>query len=88
MRERSTTAPQSLTLLNSTEVTAAAKVTASRLKSESTSLEQQIESAYRLALGRVPTSNERIMIEKYLIDSPLDEFCRALFNLNGFVYVE
>ena len=88
MRERSTTAPQSLTLLNSNEVTAAAKVTASRLKSESTFLEQQIESAYRLALGRVPTSSERIMIEKFLIDSPLDEFCRALFNLNEFVYVE
>ena len=88
MRERSTTAPQSLTLLNSNEVTAAAKVTASRIKYESPSTEQQIESAYRLALGRTPTDSERIMVEKFLINSPLDEFCRALFNLNEFVYVE
>ena len=88
MRERSTTAPQSLTLLNSNEVTAAAKVTADRLKYESTSTQQQVDSAYRLALGRMPTASERIMIDKFLINSPLDEFCRALFNLNEFVYVE
>ena len=88
MRERSTTAPQSLTLLNSNEVTAAAKVTADRLKYESTSTQQQVDSAYRLALGRMPTASERIMIENFLINSPLDEFCRALFNLNEFVYVE
>ncbi len=88
MRERSTTAPQSLTLLNSNEVTAAAKVMASRLQNESTSTQQQVGSAYRLALGRMPTASERIMIEKFLINSPLDEFCRALFNLNEFVYVE
>ena len=88
MRERSTTAPQSLTLLNSNEVTAAAKVTASHLRYESTSTQQQIESAYRLVLGRLPNDSERIMVEKFLIDSPLDEFCRALFNLNEFVYVE
>ena len=88
MRERSTTAPQSLTLLNSNEVTAAAKVTADRLRYESASTQQQVDSAYRLALGRMPTASERIMIENFLINSPLDEFCRALFNLNEFVYVE
>ena len=94
MRERSTTAPQSLTLLNSNEVTAAAKMTAGRLQYESASTQQQqqqqqqIESAYRLILGRMPTSKERIMIENFLINSPFDEFCRALFNLNEFVYVE
>ncbi len=88
MRERSTTAPQSLTLLNSNEVTAAAKLTARRLKYESTTTEQQVDSAYRLALGRAPTDSEQIMVEKFLINSPFDEFCRALFNLNEFVYVE
>jgi len=88
MRERSTTAPQSLTLLNSTEVTTAAKVTASRLKFDSTTTQQQIESAYRLTLGREPTASEQILVQKFLINSPLDEFCRALFNLNEFVYVE
>jgi Protein of unknown function (DUF1553)/Protein of unknown function (DUF1549)/Planctomycete cytochrome C len=88
VRERSTTAPQSLTLLNSTEVTAAAKVTAVRLNYESASTQYQIESAYLLTLGRKPTASEQVMVQKFLINSPWDEFCRALFNLNEFVYVE
>jgi hypothetical protein len=87
-RGRSTTAPQSLTLLNAEEVVAAARSTAERLKRESPAPQDQIELAYRLALGRNPTDRERALGQAFLERSPLSEFCRALFNLNAFVYSE
>ena len=88
VRGQSTTAPQSLTLLNAEEVTTAAKLTAARLKPEGRSIEEQIMQAYRLILGRAPTAKELSLARGFLAQSPLDEFCRALFNLNDFVYVE
>src|SRR5438093_8246451 len=53
-RERSTTAPQSLTLLNADEVTTAVKLMAARLQKEARSTVEQITQAYLLALGRFP----------------------------------
>jgi mono/diheme cytochrome c family protein len=87
-REQSTTAPQSLTLLNSEEVVNAADALAKRLEAETKDTNQRITRAYRLTLGRKPTSTELAMSQEFLADSPLSEFCRALFNLNDFVYVE
>ena len=87
-RERSTTAPQSLTLLNADEVTAAAKFTEARLMKEAGSNDERITLAYRLVLGRPPTAKEHALARAFLAQSPLNEFCRALFNLNDFVYAE
>jgi len=87
-RERSTTAPQSLTLLNADEVTTAARLTAARLEQECPSADERVALAYRLALGRPPTAKELDLARAFLKQSPLNEFCRALFNLNEFVYVE
>jgi hypothetical protein len=87
-RERSTTAPQSLTLLNADEVLAAAEATAKRVAEEAGSSEARIALAYRLIVGRTPTEKERAMSAAFLAHSPLNELCRALFNLNAFVYAE
>ena len=87
-RERSTTAPQSLTLLNADEVTTAAKFTEARLMKEAGSNDERITLAYRLVLGRPPTAKEHALARAFLAQSPLNEFCRALFNLNDFVYAE
>lgn len=87
-RERSTTAPQSLTLLNADEVTSAASFTAARLKKEASSEDGQITLAYRLVLGRKPNAKELSLARDFLAKSPLEEFCRALFNLNEFVYAQ
>jgi mono/diheme cytochrome c family protein len=87
-RERSTTAPQSLTLLNSSEVTAAADALTDRLTREAKSDQDRIVLAYRLALGRMPTASELKLSQEFLAESPLEELCRALFNMNDFVYVE
>jgi hypothetical protein len=85
-RGRSTTAPQSLTLLNAPEVVEAARALAARL--EQSPAEQRVALAYRNVLGRLPTDREADVAREFLATSPLRELCRALFNLNAFVYVE
>jgi hypothetical protein len=119
-RGHSTTAPQSLTLLNSDEVMNAATATAERLLKQAKSSNEQIELAFRLALGRRPAAKELTMAREFLQTSkrrretaqtpdvrqttsqssyqyqeltPLPtaewtELCRALLNLNAFVYVD
>jgi hypothetical protein len=87
-RERSTTALQALTLLNADEVMTAANATAKRLAGEAGSRDERIALAYRLMLGRAPTPEESALSREFLERSPVSEFCRALFNLNEFVYVE
>jgi hypothetical protein len=105
-RGRSTTAPQSLTLLNSEEVMAAATATADRLLNEAKTDDQRIQLAFRLALGRKPTAKEARLARRFIESSQdrtgptasqhesrgtqhgLAELCRALFNLNAFVYVD
>jgi len=87
-RERSTTAPQALTLLNADEVMAAAQLTARRVSSETSPEAGAVEPLFRLTLGRPPTPAELAMAREFLKHSPLNEICRALFNLNDFLYVE
>lgn len=87
-REKSTTAPQALALLNSPEAIAAAKAFAARVEREVKSDAERIDRAYRLALGHPPTAKELERAEAFLMDSPLSELCRGLMNLNEFVYVD
>jgi cytochrome c553 len=87
-RGRSTTAPQSLTLLNAPEVMEAARATAARLEREAATPGERIVLAYRLALGRKPSDRELSLGREFLERSPLTEYCRALFNLNSFIYLE
>ncbi|HYT92380.1 MAG TPA: DUF1549 and DUF1553 domain-containing protein [Gemmataceae bacterium] len=85
-RERSTTALQALTLLNSPEVTDAARALAQRVEREAGSADECITLAYRLVLGRQPSAEETSLAREFLRESPLTELCRALFNVNEFVY--
>jgi hypothetical protein len=48
----------------------------------------RIDRAYRLTLGRPATAAERDRAQAFLRGSPLSELCRALFNLNEFIYVD
>ena len=88
LREKSTTAPQSLALLNADEVLNASNATAKRIMKEAGSDEERITLACRYVLGRGPTVEERSMARNFIKQSPLNEFCRALFNLNEFVYLD
>jgi hypothetical protein len=87
-RERSTSAPQALALLNSSDVVQAAKALAKRLTEQAPTSQEQITLAFRLVLGRPPSLTERQACQRFLAESPLDELCRALFNLNEFIYVD
>ena len=97
-RERSTTAPQSLTLLNADEVMNASRATADRLRREAASAQDRIALAFQLILGRKPRDTERAIALDFIktndrparddVDGDYSELCRALFNLNDFVYVE
>ena len=87
-RERSTTATQALTLLNAPDVSEAAKALAARVTAGATTEEERIALAYRLALGRRPAPTEMRLAREFLRESPLSELCRALFNVNEFVYLD
>jgi hypothetical protein len=87
-RERSTTAPQALALLNAADVMAAATALAGRLEREAPTEAGRIDRAYRLTLGRAPTPAEQERARAFLRESPLGELCRALFNVNEFVYLD
>ena len=86
IRQRSTTAPQALALLNADITTEAAKALAVRLEGETTEPKERISQGYRLILGRWPTSDELEKAARFQQDSPASELYRALFNLNEFLY--
>jgi hypothetical protein len=89
MRDTSTHAPQALELLNGNFSNEMAAIFAERLKSECHDQPGQIvDRAYRLSVGRAPTDKERRLSLEFLRDQPLTEFALAIFNLNGFVYVQ
>jgi hypothetical protein len=75
-------------MLNGSDVIAAAKATAERLTKESKSNDVRIREAYRLILGRPPSADEESLAQEFLLQSPLTELCRALFNVNEFVFVD
>ena len=88
-REQSTTAPQALALLNAAEAMAAAKALAERLTKEATTddgAHRPRRTGWRWAAP--PTAKELERATAFLQDSPLSELCRALFNLNEFVYLD
>jgi hypothetical protein len=123
-RGQSTTAPQSLTLLNSREVMRAARATAQLLMKDAADDDARIRSAFRRILGHFPSRSDRSAARDFLktiraaarpssggeapapTPTPANqpsaestklmtepgpewrELCRALFNLNEFVYVE
>jgi hypothetical protein len=87
-RERSTTAPQALALLNASDAVAAAHSLADRVMNDTRTPSEQIIMAYRLALGRRPSAVELKLSQEFLAGSSLSELCRGLFNLNEFIYLD
>jgi hypothetical protein len=92
-RGRSTTAPQALWQLNSEFSLAAAADLANyvSLQAESDAT-AQVAIAYRRCLGRQPSTEELTAAIAFMQrpnnQSPLIQFCLALFNLNEFLYLD
>jgi Protein of unknown function (DUF1553)/Protein of unknown function (DUF1549)/Planctomycete cytochrome C len=87
-RESSTHAPQALELLNGALSNDLAGTFAKRLTREvGTDREPIVDRAFRLMLGRPPTTDELTISLEFLREQSVDEFALAMFNLNGFLYV-
>ena len=79
-RNESTTAPQSLALLNSSFTMDRAKALAAQTKTAA--------EAWQKIYGREPSPEEKTEAEKFLNKSTMTELIRALMNTNEFLYVD
>jgi len=92
-RKVSTTAPQSLGLLNSEFTRNAAKRLTKRVIREAHTPEAQLSLCYQLLLGRAPKANEQTVASKLTSghsdkEKGLTDLCLALLNLNEFLYLD
>lgn len=89
VRNSTTTALQSLSLLNDPFVLQQTASFAQRLKkAHRDNVPQQVTASYRLAFGRTPSENELESAQQFIEKQGLFQFCRALFNTNEFFYVD
>ena len=92
-RNSTTVAPQALTLLNGELVNGEATHFAQRVIREAgDDLADQVDHAFRLALGRPPVPAERARAVKAFATSPPEQALAGLgvvlFNLNEFLYLQ
>jgi hypothetical protein len=90
-RTRTVTAPQGLFMMNSPEIEKATTMFADRLKKESEGdLGKAVDLAYRIALIRPPSSDEKETAQAYLGGAPdrLKNLAWLILNLDEFIYVQ
>ena len=87
-RNVTTTALQSLALLNNDFMLRQSQYFAERLEREARTVDQQIELAFRLAFSRPVTKDELTAARQLVSTQGLMHLCRVLFNANEFVYVD
>jgi hypothetical protein len=88
-RTESVVAPQALSLLNGPWAVEAARALAARVEREAgDSPEAQVTRAFALAFQRAPEPDERSACLALLQERTLPELCRALLNVNEFVYFD
>lgn len=88
-RNATTTALQSLSLLNDPFVIQQSEYFAERLADAyKDDVRGQVSVAYRLALGREPSADESKLAEEFIKKRDLFRFCRTIFNTNEFLYVD
>ncbi len=86
-RTGSIVAPQALALLNSAEAVDAVRAFAKRIARDvGTDPEAQVRRAFACALQRPPARRELESCEAFLRHQSLLELCRALLNLNEFMF--
>ena len=87
-RNVTTTATQSLLMLNGEWMLTRAEAFACRLVCAEEDETARVKLAYRLAFGRAPTAGELLAALEFIRDSSLEDFCHALLNANEFVYLD
>jgi hypothetical protein len=88
-RSQSVVPPQAHSLLNGPLAIQAARDLAARVQRRAPDdSSRQVEAAFSLALQRKPNSDEHRACVALLRSRNLTELCRALLNLNEFIYVD
>ena len=87
-RNQTITPQQALALLNNNLAVAMAKHFAARVEKLAVDDTGRIAAAFRLALGREPTTRERDALVAYVKEHGLANACRVILNLNEFVFVD
>ena len=87
-RNETVTALQALALLNNKLVLSMSRHMAARVEASSSDGGMRIEAAFRLALGRRPTPDERAALVQYSHDHGFSQACRVILNLNEFAFVD
>jgi hypothetical protein len=88
-RTVSTVAPQALSLLNSALMLDASRAFAASVRREAgDDASAQTDFAFRAALLRTPSADEKQLCLRLAKERSLTELCRALLNLNEFIYVD
>ena len=88
-RESSTVAPQALAMMNSEFTVAQADKFASRIrKLAGESPESSVDTAWKLAFGRLPTPQERETALDYLRRNSLPRLALLIFNMSEFIYAD
>jgi hypothetical protein len=87
-RNTTLTALQALATLNNPLVLKQSEHFAARLGKVSPETPAQIEAAYRLALSRPPTPEEKDRLSAYARKHGLANACRVLFNSTEFMFVD
>jgi hypothetical protein len=89
-RAVTTTPLQALSLLNNAFVLQLSDYFAEQIRrvSADNSADTQISTAWQLAIGRLPTEDERQLSAALVRDHGLSALCRGLFNTNEFVVID
>ena len=88
-RLTTTTALQSLSLMNNDFMLKQAQYFADRIQSEAgEEIRAQVDYAFRIAYGREPNADERSRCETLVLTQSLASLCRILFNTNEFVHID
>ncbi len=87
-RNVTTTALQSLALLNNDFMLRQAGYFAERLSREAETIDEQIDLAFQLAFSRSVSDEELAAARRLVNEQGLMHLCRVLFNANEFVYVD
>jgi len=86
-RENGVTVQQAMAMWNDAFVICQSRHFAARLRTVGSNSHEQIAAAMQLLLSRDPTGEELQAFTGYIDKHGLENFCRLLFNLNEFVFV-
>jgi hypothetical protein len=88
VRNTTLTALQALALLNDPFMVRQAEHFAAQLKRSCDDPVKQIDMAFKLAFGRLPSPDERNAVVSHAKKHGLANTCRLLFNANEFVFID